>query len=126
MLEFAKNVLAGISLLLVVCVAICIVSALIGWIGGSYRLATQFPGQRHPSGQRYYMQSGMVGLASYRSCLNVSVSEDGLHVSVAYPFGLVYPPLFFLWHAVKVRGLRRILWRQLIQVDVGTPKIATL
>ena len=104
----------------------CAVSLLLSAAGGWRRLAESFPARGKPSGRLFSMQSGKVGLVSYRSCLTVYSTPEGFYLSVWLPFRLGHSPLFIPWHAVHNETTRRFLWMETVVFDVGSPSIATL
>ncbi len=72
------------------------------------------------------MQSGSVGRVSYRSCLTVHRSAEGLFLSVLLPFRPGHPPLFIPWNAVRNATSRRILWVERVAFEVGSPGLASV
>lgn len=105
----------------------CFVMLLLSRLGGWHRLAERFPGRdRQPSGRRFSMQSGRVGLVNYSSCLTIHTSAEGLHLAVWPLFRLGHPPLFIPWDEIHQARLKRLLWFRWVLFEVGTPKVATL
>lgn len=104
----------------------CAVSLVLSTIGGWRRLAESFPARGQPSGKRFFMQGGKVGLVTYSACLTIYSSSEGLYLSVWLPFRLGHPPLFIPWNAARNVATRRFLWAESVVFDVGSPGIATL
>jgi hypothetical protein len=64
---------------------------------------------------------------NYGLCLTVVVGSAGLYLKVVPLFRLGHPPLLIPW--ADIHGLRekRFLWLwRLVEMQVGTPAIATL
>ncbi|MGH7551484.1 MAG: hypothetical protein ACREMQ_00475 [Longimicrobiales bacterium] len=47
------------------------------------------------------MTGGLLGVASYHSCVTVGLSENGISLALWAPFRLFHPPLFIPWAAVE-------------------------
>jgi len=99
---------------------------LLSALGGWARLAETFSAREAPAGRCFSMQDGMVGWVSYNACLSVSVSAEGLHLSVMFPFRVGHPPLFIPWTAVRSPRIRRFLWAESVAFDAGSPSVATV
>jgi len=121
-----KSILPTILIAFFVVAMWCAVSLLLSAVGGWRRLAEVFPARGKPSGRLFSMQSGKVGLVSYRSCLTVLSTPEGFYLSVWLPFRLGHSPLFIPWDAVNNKTTRRFLWMETEVFDVGSPSIATL
>ena len=98
----------------------------IGTFGGWRRLARRYRAQQPVTGKQWPEQFGFVGSARYGNGLNVTTSESGLLIEVVPLFNFNHPPLFIPWH--ELHDPQPVVFRQreLIQVDVGHPRIATL
>ena len=101
-----------------VVVSVLVGSALAG--GGGWRaLAKRYPapGAMRPDEERHRFCSitvagGLIGAASYRSCVTVGVGAAGLSLALWAPFKLFHPPLFIPWDAVaRCRAVERIRGR---------------
>ena len=99
---------------------------LIGSFGGWQRMAQRYRAQQPPTGKRFVSQYGFVGGARYGNALNVTANDAGLHISPVSLFAFNHPPLFIPWH--DLHNPQPLVFRQrdLIQVNVGHPPMATL
>ena len=105
----------------------CLVMFGISWIGGWGALARKYRATSVPDGKRFWFQSALLGSMNYGSCLTVIVGSAGLYLAVFPPFRMGHPPLLIPW--AELHGLRekRFLWLwRLVEMEVGTPAIATL
>lgn len=92
-------------------IAFVVVSAVIGsalaGAGGWRKLAERYPARMAgTSGERFRFTSlrtsgGLVGMATYNSCVTVGVGEEGVSLELWAPFRLFHPPLFIPWSAVE-------------------------
>jgi hypothetical protein len=103
-----------------------LVTGLLSAVGGWGRIARAYPGRPPTAGRRLAFQSGMVGPVSYRNVLTVVAADEGLHVSVAWPFRVGHPDLFLPWSALHHPRRRRLLWWDLVTVDVGDPPVGRI
>ena len=104
----------------------CGVSWTVSKIGGWNRLAEEFPSPGLPSGKRFGVQWGKVGVASYNGFLTIHSSEEGFYLSVWPPFRIGHRTLFIPWDDVHNRETRRVFWSETVAFDVGSPGIAAL
>jgi hypothetical protein len=105
----------------------CVVMFAISRIGGWGALASKYRATSVPDGKRFWFQSATLGSMKYGSCLTVVVGSAGLYLAVFAPFRMGHPPLLIPW--TELHGLRekRFLWLwRLVEMQVGTPAIATL
>lgn len=79
------------------------------YVSGWRRLAQVYKAADSPRGKSFYMRSGGVGLISYRSCLNVSVTPEGMFLSVFPLFRLCHPTLFIPWASISGSVAKNIL-----------------
>lgn len=87
-------------------------------------MGQRFPADSQPAGTRFPMVSGKVGLVAYSNCLTVHTSEDGLYLSILFPFRLGHPPVFIPWEAIYNPTRHRFLWME--AVEVGSPAVTRL
>lgn len=99
---------------------------MISRMGGWHRLAERFATNEPPAGQRFFMQSASFGNASYSYCLMIYVSEQGLYLSLMWPFRFGHPPLLIPWREIQEVGRHRYLWMDRIVVEIGSPSLATI
>ena len=104
-----------------------VVLLFLSWIGGWRRLAMRFPARGRPSGRRFLMRGGKVGLVTYSACLTLYTSAKGLYVSVLWPFRFAHPPIFIPWDSVcNATPSEFFLCGQSVDFDVGSPAVATM
>jgi len=103
-----------------------LISSLIAKFGGWSRLATVYRAYDPPRGKAMYFQSASFDLANYNSCLTFHITEQGLHISVLFPFRFGHPPLFIPWRDMLNREEKKLLFCRRIKTDVGQPKLVTL
>lgn len=108
-----------IGLWLILCLLISMMS---GW----WQLAKQFSANNPPSGKRFILQSGKIGLARYNGCLFIYKSPEGLYISVLFPFRLGHPPLFIPWQAINNVKTQHLAWGDSLIFDIGLPCITTM
>ena len=74
-----------------------VVATIISRLGGWYALAKTFRAQSPFSGRSWGSQSGRMGsFASYRSCLRIGASPEGLYVATLILFRFMHPLLLIL------------------------------
>jgi hypothetical protein len=88
-------------------VSVLIGSALAG-AGGWRALAVRFPApSTSPADEERYRftsvrtASGIIGMATYGSCVTVGVSDRGISLALWAPFRLFHPALLVPWDAVE-------------------------
>ena len=83
-------------------------------LSGWRSLATIWPTQAEPEGERFRFASGAIGMrllpVSYSSCLTVSVSNDGLGIAILFPFRFLSPPIFIPWKQIASVSEGRFLF----------------
>jgi hypothetical protein len=100
------------------------VSVALSRVGGWYALSKTYP---RPRGERplrrWWMASGKVGRAYYRSCLIAGAGVDGLFLSCLPPFNAGAPPLYIPWNALTFVARWKFLWIKhlRLQTQTGTP-----
>lgn len=99
-----------------------ILSAASGW----KKIAARFPGQRTPEGTLHGMVTGLCGWVSYRNCLKVHVSPDGLHIVPWKIFGLGHPPLFIPWEEMHHAKTSILLFRTSVAFAIGEPSVGKM
>jgi hypothetical protein len=99
---------------------------LISLLGGWGRVAKRFPRTILPTGQRFDMESGSVGLVNYNNCLTIHVSERGIDFAVWPIFAIGHKPVLIPWTELNNLEVKRFLWYKFVRIDVGTPKISTI
>lgn len=104
----------------------CLIVLLISHVSGWQRLSRDYASNVPPHGQEFLRQTGSVGLASYRNCLNVHVAVEGLFLSTLFLFRIGHKPLFIPWHEIHSEEAVRFLWVQAVRFQVGRPSKAQL
>jgi hypothetical protein len=69
------------------------------------------------------MQSGKIGLVSYRNALTVAFGPDGLHLSTFMLMRPGHPPLIIPWNAFQNREERSMLWYKGVRFEVGPDRV---
>lgn len=116
------RVLLGMLIFIVISI---LVGSAMAASGGWRALAVWYPGRATPppDEERYRFVSmrtsgGLVGTASYSSCVMVGVGSQGISMSMWAPFRLYHPPLFIPWDAVERCRLVEMLGGELVQFAV--------
>jgi hypothetical protein len=95
---------------------------LIAWLAGWLRLAGVYRIQTSPlNGKNYGGVYGMVGISNYRGVLNVQITPEGLHLSVAKIFRPGHPPLFIPWKSLQNGQEWPFFWARAYRYDVMAP-----
>jgi len=101
----------------------------VGWIlsrmSGWQKLAEVYPARTPPNGEKFNTY-GLVGKVRYNGCLYVFVSHEGLYMSVMFLFSTGHEPLFIPWDAIHNKRPKKILWREMVEFEVGHPCITTV
>ncbi len=83
-------------------VFICV---LLSMIGGWSRLAEDYRARCNGACRRWRFQSAAMRFGtSYSSCLTIGVHNDGLCLSVLFPFRVGHPPLLIPWTDLEKEG----------------------
>ena len=81
------------------------VTGLLAVCSGWTSFAKQWRAHEIPSGERFRMRSGSIGMrflpVGYGNCLTVTVSDRGLGLSLLFPFRFLSPPLFIPWSQIS-------------------------
>ena len=78
------------------------ISVLVSRIGGWHVLALRYRTSQPFTGQRFWMKSaGMRWGASYRSCVNLAATQEGMFLSVFPMFRIGHSPLFIPWSEIS-------------------------
>ena len=102
------------------------VSLLLSHMGGWAKLAEHYTDRGEEQGKTYYMRSGYVGAVNYKSCLILRVCENGLRLSVLFPFRIGHPPLFIPWDQFHSISEKRVFFFPFLDTYVGMPVVANL
>lgn len=78
------------------------------------------------SGHLFIFQNAQVGVVSFNNILNVRVAGEGLHLSLPFLFAFMHPPLLIPWEEIKAARQRKFLFRRVLLLTIGEPKIVTI
>jgi hypothetical protein len=102
--------------------------AAIARFGGWSNLARQFRVAALPAGKRFRFQTVSFQQqmpVNYGSCVTLVVCEQGLGLSIGWPFRFRHPPLLIPWSEFRRPEQKRVLWVfRYVLADVGEPVIA--
>lgn len=104
----------------------CLICVMLSNMGGWKRLANRYPAPDRPTGERHSMASAMIGGVSYKSCLTLYSSTEGIYFSVWIIFRMNHRPFLIPWSELNNLQVKKLLWSKYVKFDVGTPKIATI
>ena len=106
----------GISVFVLFPIYLVVAWPLVMWLisrmSGWATLAKFYRATRPFVGQRYRFQSGTLGKAGSRfnNVLNLGVNEEGLYLSLLFPFGLYSPPLLIPWDDISAQNTQ-LIWK---------------
>ncbi|WP_298983800.1 hypothetical protein [uncultured Roseibium sp.] len=96
---------------------------LIGRLGGWSRLSRLYPGNQPPPGQSWRWVSASFGLfASYRNCLDITLSNAGLYLRPVIIFRIGHSPILIPWHAIVRARRSDLLITKAIRLEVKDPE----
>ena len=75
---------------------------LLAAVGGWNALARCYPDEASSEGERFRFQSAQFGWVNYNNCVNVTVSPDGLRLSLLAPFRMGHHPICLPWRDIRV------------------------
>jgi hypothetical protein len=104
----------------------CLVLSILSRVGGWHSLARVYRAAQFPQGSGFRRQSGAIGWVNYNNCLSIHATTEGFYLSVFPLLSFAHPPLWIPWSAVHGIMSRKILWRDAVCFNVGSPKIASL
>jgi hypothetical protein len=102
----------------------CAVVLLLSYVGGWQRMAAVYATDKPPRGRSFAWVSARIGFVNYRNCLHVHVAPEGLHLATPWLFRIGHRPLLVPWSAVHGERSRRFLWLQVVDFEVGQPRLA--
>jgi len=81
------------------------VSFLISRVSGWFRLAQDFPGKSNISGEKFWFASARFGDSflgpRYGGSLFLNVGNEGIALSVFFPFRFGHAPIFLPWNSIS-------------------------
>lgn len=94
--------------------------------GGWSSLAERYSEDEYREGKTYHMRSGKFGAVSYGMCLNLTICESGIRVSIMLPFRFCHPPFFLPW--TEIHSAREIseFFTPFLKAQIGHPPIASV
>jgi hypothetical protein len=98
----------------------------VSFLGGWREIARQFPARRQTASRSFSLQNGCVGEFSYKACLSVHTSVEGISVGILFPFRLGHPPFFIPWSAIHNVVTLESFWSRSVRFDIGNPKIGSM
>jgi hypothetical protein len=108
----------------------CIICRLIAGMSGWGLLARAYECSSPPDGVRLRFQSaGMRRYfnSNYGGCLSIVVNEEGLGLSVFWPFRIGHPPLFIPWFQISIHQEKRLRVFTVVRFDFkDEPRVAML
>jgi len=124
------NLQSGLSagLLALLCVGgWCALIGLIARLSGWHALAERYPSDERIEGELFRFASMSVGPkwfpSHYGGCLFVRLADDGVRLSILFPFRMGHPPLFIPWHAVEDCRQERFWFATYTTVQLVEPKM---
>jgi hypothetical protein len=104
----------------------CGICCLLSWVGGWHSLSSKYGSNRTIAGQHFRFASmSMVRTplpVNYNGCLFVTVGDEGIALSVLFPFRPLHPPLLIPWSAIESCTLRNFWFLQRAVVTISSPK----
>jgi hypothetical protein len=91
----------------------CAIVYWISLVGGWRQLARRYRTSSPISGTTWRFRSAAMhnwSESSYNSCLKLTANEEGLGLSVFFPFRFGHPPLFIPWSDMLVSQVRRVIF----------------
>ncbi|WP_428650228.1 hypothetical protein [Roseibium sp.] len=96
-----------------------VVIFLVSRLGGWARLARQYPAAGPATGDTRHWRSATFGLlCNYRTCLNLTLSQTGLHMVPVLVFRIGHDPILIPWNAIADARRRNLLLATGLQIDV--------
>ena len=70
------------------------------------------------------MRTARIGPVNYHSVLSFTCTDEGLQISIAFPFRVGHPPLFIPWDEFHHVLPDNKLFSNRIKASIGRPEIA--
>ena len=90
--------------------------SLLGW----QRLATPYQVDQLPPVRRHWLSLAYVRFIQYQSVIRAGASEEGLSLSVIFPFRVGHPPLLIPWHAIGPVYYKKKMFHSLYSITIRT------
>lgn len=100
------------------------ISAAISYIGGWHYLQKKYRTYEKISGVKVKGRSLSLGFgylppASYRNCVKIYITENGLYMKSMFLFRLFHPPLLIPWDAIMTVKFKKILLFKTLKIRIG-------
>lgn len=98
----------------------CVTSLLTGKLSGWATLGRRFGSTLPFPNQSWSWKSARMRWgANYNNCLTIGVDTAGLYLSPLFFFRIGHPPLFIPWTEISLRGRRKILFIEFVELKLG-------
>ncbi len=111
--------LVGIFLGLVF-LALYLAKSMGGTTGGWQRLLEVYASDGAPPGETVKRQSIQIGAVTYKNCVTLGVTDQGLYVS------LRQKTVRIPWGEIRAVGQATLFWQKVPMLTVGDPPVATM
>lgn len=103
-----------------------LVLSAIATLGGWTAIARQYRAAGPPTGQSFWFQSARFGWCDYNGCLVIRIADEGVRLSLPFPFRPGHPPIFLPWSALNVVDICDRWYGRYVSMNVGSPKVARI
>ncbi len=93
--------------------------------GGMAGLAGRYPAQDEPQGRAFSGQSVQIGAITWKRCVRVVVSDQGLYLRARSVFAS-RPPVLIPWQEITGFENCRLFWQTAGRLSVGNPPVANI
>jgi len=109
----------------------CGVCCLLSLIGGWHTLSKTYRRQTVRDGKLFGFASMALGSTespwrwfpvNYNGCLFIKVGDQGLDISILFPFRMLHPPLHIPWSAIESCSEQKLLFSKSVQVKLAAPR----
>lgn len=112
----------AVSFSLIWLFVIWLVSILSGW----QRYAQKYRATEPATGKQWFSQYGLINGSRYGNVLNLTANDEGLFLETSTLFRFSHPRLFIPWQEFHDATPVTHRWRELLQMQVGTPSMGTM
>lgn len=85
---------------------------LIGAVGGWFALAERYAAHNECRGETLNFRSASFGLMNYGNCVTFGFADDGLYISLLFPFRFGHPTLRIPWEDLSSKETRRLFFKR--------------
>lgn len=93
-------------------------------VSGWSRLTADYRLDHRVTGERAWMRTARIGPVNYHSVLSFCCTDEGLLISIAFPFRFWHPPLFIPWDDFHQVIPDNKLFSNRIKASIGRPEMA--